>query len=351
MDYLETSHVEQSQFVDLLQCYHIADESALYVFNTENLKSYMTGHSHTSYLSFFYEDYYIMCKEKKNNLPISDSTVIETIKKPIGCISSRTVDFTILKGKKIVCYFLDFICVKRNKQDEFLSRNLIQTHEFRQRTLNLNNTLSNKNSERIAVSIFKKEVDLCKGIVPLVEYDTKMWRIQNEPIKKLPDHFVLIEIGEKNIDLLIDFIEMSKTKYHCFGIAELGNLSGLIQKRILSVYCIQKGNDVYAAYFFRDSRTQYEDKGVMLILCGSIHNSNSADMFYMGFLRSIRAILDQTPIFQVLMIENISHNTIIYERYSATNVHSFGETMAAYYLYNYVVPKQPFQKENIFMVF
>jgi hypothetical protein len=248
------------------------------------------------------------------------------------------------------CYFLDFICVKREKQDKNLSRYLIQTHEFRQRTLALDNANYHSDSKPILASIFKKEGDLCKGIVPLVEYNSKMWKIQNDTLKKLPDHFVLVEIGKENIDIFMDFIEMSEKKYHCFGIAELSNLVGLIQNRLLMIYCIQKAKDIYSAYFFRDSRTQYEDKGAMLILCGCIHNSNSEDMFYMGFLHSVRSILKRTSIFQILMIENISHNNLIYERYNKTNPYSFGENKAAYYLYNYVVPKQPFSHESVFLV-
>ena len=342
-EYLETSETQRKEFVDILQCYYIPDESAIFMFNLETLDAYMTGHSSPSYLSFYKEDYYTTIG---NSALITDSTIIDTLKKPVGCISARSIIFTILNQPKIVCYFLDFICVKREKADKNLSRNLIQTHEFRQRTL----SLEKANNQPILVSIFKKEGDLCKGIVPLVEYVTKIWKIQNESVKMLPEHFVLIEIGKENIDLLMDFVEMSQSKYDCFGIAEFTNLRGLLQNRVLMVYCIQKAKDIYAAYFFRDSRTQYEDKGALLVLSGSIHNSNSQDMFYMGFLQAIRATLKRTPIFNMLMIENISHNTLLYERYSQTNIHSFGENIAAYYLYNYVVPKQPFSKEKIFMV-
>ena len=116
------------------------------------------------------------------------------------------------------------------------------------------------------------------------------------------------------------------------------------------VYCIQKAKDVYAAYFFRDSRTQYDGKGVMLSLCSSINNSNSLELFYMGFLQSLRMLLKKTPILRLLMIENISHNSLIYERYGL-NATSYDSSISAYYLYNYVVPKQPFIKNSVFMVF
>ena len=266
VEYLEATDSQKNEFVDLLQCYYIPDENALFVFNLDNLDAYMTGHSYPSYLSFYKEDFYTTVGKSPI---ITDSTVIDTLKKPIGCISARTIDIKFLEDISIKAYFWEFICIKREKADKYLSRQLIQTQEFRQRQRNMDFILSSKDPYEtpISASIFKKEVDLCEGIVSLVEYDTKMFMIKNEPLKKLPPHFVLIEIGGENIDLLIDFLEISKTKFEVFGLTEIGNLVGLIQKRLLMVYCIQKAKDIYSAYFFRDSRTQYDGKGVMLSLC------------------------------------------------------------------------------------
>ena len=339
VEYLEASDSQKKEFVDLVQCHYIPDESALFVFNLENLDAYMTGHSSPSYLSFYKGDFH------------ENSTELSILKKPIGCISARTIDILFLNEPSMKVYFWEYICTKREKSDKYLSRQLIQTQEFRQRQRNMDFILTPNIEEKpISVSIFKKEVDLCQGIVPLVEYETKLFIIKNEPLKKLPPHFVLIEIGGENIDLLVDFLEISKTKFEVFGLSEIGNLVGLIQKRLLMVYCIQKAKDVYAAYFFRDSRTQYDGKGVMLSLCSSINNSNSLELFYMGFLQSLRMLLKKTPIFRLLMIENISHNSLIYERYGL-NATSYDSSISAYYLYNYVVPKQPFIKNSVFMVF
>jgi hypothetical protein len=347
VEYLEATDSQKKDFINLLQCYYIPDENALFVFNLENLDAYMTGHSYPSYLSFYKEDFYTTVGK---NPIITDSTVIDTLKKPVGCISARTIDILFSKEQYMKAYYWEFICIKREKADKYLSRQLIQTQEYRQRQQNMDFILASRDPYEtpISASIFKKEVDLCEGIVSLVEYDTKICVIRNEPLKKLPPHFVLIEIGGENIDLLIDFLEISKTNFEVFGLAEISNLVGLIQKRLLMVYCIQKAKDVYAAYFFRDSRTQYDGKGVMICLCGSINNCNSLDLFYMGFLQSLRAILKKIPLFQLLSIENISNSSIIYERYGGELV---GNYKSAYYLYNYVVPKQPFLSGTVFLVF
>jgi hypothetical protein len=145
-------------------------------------------------------------------------------------------------------------------------------------------------------------------------------------------------------------LEKIRNKYTIFGIPELTNLSELIHTGILKVYIIQRGQEIYSAYFFRDSRTEYEEKGALLILCGSIKNTSSADLFYMGFLRALRDILKNNPIFKIIMIESIS-NKLIYEKYKRENNEFLGENPSGYYLYNYIYPGQPLQSESCFLIF
>jgi hypothetical protein len=320
----------------------------------------MTGHSAKSLVSLYYEDAFIpLPKTLVNNPLVTDTTLIDIIQKPIGCICSRTVDIWI-SDKKLVAYYFDFITVNREKPD--ISRYLIQTQEYNQRRLSLdeeksknsslNKNQSNNNTESgaIQISIFKKESGSSPGIVPLVSYESGMWYILNEKIRRLPPHFILVQIHRRNIQLLIDFLEKVRNKYTIFGIPELTNLSELIHTGILKVYIIQKGQEIYSAYFFRDSRTEYEEKGALLILCGSIKNTNFADLFYMGFLRALRDILKNNPIFKIIMIESIS-NKVIYEKYKRANNGFLGENPSGYYLYNYIYPGQPLQSESCFLVF
>lgn len=348
LNYLECSDSQKKDFVNLLQCYYIPDESSLFVFHLNNLDAYMTGHLEPCYLSFYNEDFYVSVQKTPF---VNDSTVIQKMKKPVGCISARTVTF-YFSNHPIKMYFWDFICINREKTNKNLSRNLIQTQEYRQRQYNMDSILRSdaKNEMPIQASIFKKEVNLCEGIVPLVTYTTELFYIKNEKIKKLPDHFVLIEINKKNIDILLDFLEILKTKFTIFGICETPNLVGLIENNLLMVYCIQYGKEIYSAYFFRDARIQYDGKGSLLHFCGSIHNSNSYILFYDGFLQCLKSIFKEKHFFSLLCIENISHNFLIYENYKK-NHSSLGISNSAYYLYNYVVPKQPFSKEDVFIVF
>jgi len=314
----------------------------------------MTGQSISSFISFYYEDAFeVLPASLTLNPLITDTTIIDVIKKPVALITSRMIEVWISEIKYPV-YFIDFITVNREKVDKGISRELIQTHEYIQRRQSLDNQNINKDTSAIQISLFKKEVDLCKGIVPLVVYESSIFYIhngpKNDPIKKFPPHFILVEIHRRNIQLLADFLETVKSKYRCFGISEIPNLAGFIEKGILRIYLLQKGAEIYSAYFFRDSRSVFEDRGALLILAGSIKNTNSAELFYTGFLRSLREILKKTPIFRIIMIERISQNIQIYNEFKKTK-EEIGENSAAYYLYNFIVPGQTFSRENCFLVF
>jgi len=345
--YLEIDEIQKKYAVNLIQSFTIPDESAIHMFHLDNLDKYMTGQSYSSYISFYYQDTFdILPKKITPNPFITDSTFIERIQKPIGCITSRLVELWIT-GIKYPMYFLDFIILHREKVERGLSRELIQTHEYRQRQQSLDDITKEKPA--IQISIFKKEVDLCKGIVPLIQYESSMFFIRNDKISALPPHFILVEIHRRNIQLLWDFLETIRPKYKCFGMPELPNLTGLVHSGILRIYLLQKGSKIYSVYFFRDSRTEFENKGALLVLIASIQNTHSDDLFYTGFLWSLNKILKKTPIFKLLLIERISQNPRIYERYNSAN--EIGEISAAYYLYNFIIPQQPFLREEVLLCF
>lgn len=354
--YLDLSEIQKKQVVDLIQSYSIPDESAIHMFHLGNLDTYMTGQTYSSYISLYFEEVCIPLPRSLTMDPlITDQTTIDIVQKPVGCITSRAVDLFFNSNNKTTAYFLDFITVNREKSELNIniSRELIHTHEYNQRKKDMNTYMIQKNKPPIQISLFKKETSLSEGIVPLVSYISTIVYIRNERIRKLPPHFILVPIHRRNIQILIDFLEISKTQFQCFGIAETQNLSSIIHGGILKVFVIQKGKEVYSAYFFRDSRTQFDGgtEGALLILCGSIRNTKSGDLFYMGFLHSLRNILRETTIFKILLIEGISQNREIRERYIGESGNIIGENPSAYYLYNYVCPKQSFSPESCFMVF
>lgn len=333
--FVNATDEQKKQFVDLLQCYYLSSENSIFVFHLENLETYFSGHMFSSYLSFYIEKYY-----NKNN------TDIVVAKKPAACISSRSGHIHAF-GHTTNIYYIDFICVERGKNFATFSRNIMQTHIYKQQFLDKLEDIKNP----IMVSLFRRDIELLCGIVPLTRFLTRYYRLSNNINyyfeEKLPEHFVLIEIGSTNMNLLLDFLVKQRTRFSIFSITDITNLEGMILSGVLYVYCLKKMDEIYGVYIFRDTRTQYDDIGGMLQLCCSIMNTTSTDLFTVGLLHSVGTIIKKMPVYKVIMMDEISDNMFIV----MNGLTQIMEHWTAYYLYNMVVPYSPVRSSQVFILF
>jgi hypothetical protein len=216
---------------------------------------------------------------------------------------------------------------------------LIQTQEYNQRRLNPD----------IKISIFKKEIELCRGIVPLVEYTTYTFYLRPLQIPTMPKGAHIVRIIKPNIDLLINFLETIKTasKFDVYCITDVSVLSNLIESGQMYVYCLKYVEDIILGYyFFRNANIQYEDlvEGAddcdTLQFIGSFNNTGKedTDVFYWGFIHAYQDILKIHKPFKMMLFECISHNDKILEKW-LDRFHIVLEHKTAYYLYNFVFPK------------
>jgi hypothetical protein len=102
------------------------------------------------------------------------------------------------------------------------------------------------------------------------------------------------------------------------------------------LYCLQKGDHVYGVYVFRNAQTHYEDiEGDTLELAASIQNSESADLFFRGFVFSLREIRKENRQYKMAAISSLGHNRGLLAKWREYH-HSVVESPCALYLYNYV---------------
>jgi hypothetical protein len=370
----ESSETLCKQYIELLQSHYIESDRILVTLNEENLSAYFVGHNHPSYLSFYNEKRYMYegsqtpsttsaefhrfpttivsgnLQTPSNNVSgnlqtpsnnVSENLQISVIDYPVGCMSSRPINILMESTvpDKVVshirAFFWDFICIHREHRPKKIVRNLIQTHEYNQRIRNPD----------ISVSLFKKEIDLCEGIVPLTTYTSYTFYLRNIKVPPLPPHFSIIRIFKDNLDILSDFLYMmthsDKRLFAFCAIPDTGSLTSLIHSKNLYVYCLKRGEHVYGMYFVKDAKTRYEDlDGGTLQCIGSVMNSNSASLFAHGFAHSIREILKLDKTFKMLIIDDNSHNSTILWKWREKHNIVF-ETPTAYYLYNFVYPGSP----------
>jgi len=248
-------------------------------------------------------------------------------------------------------YYWDYICAdqEHDPRDYNISRRLIQTHEYNQRTKN----------PLIKVSLFKKEINLSEGIVPLIQYKTYSFALTRQRIDRLPAHTHIQHIVKSNIHVLLDFLDgLSKNlQNHPFaflGISDLGVLLNLIVSNQLYCFCLKYKKDILGYYFFKNANIQYEDlSGIhdsdTLHFIASYNNCPATNIFILGYLHAIKHILKLKKTFKMLLFDGISHNSAILPSWKMANP-TLVETDCAYYLYNMCFPCGKFAPDKTFII-
>ncbi len=373
--FLDMTPEKIDEMIDLLQCHYIGSEHILNVMDRDTMTQYLTGHTYPAYVSLYLEDQLVL--HSKTNIldtepePIgSISSTSKIVNQPmvIGSMTSRPV--RIFVGHNMTeetTYFWDFICDHRNFKSRHISRYLIQTHLHKQQFA----------SSEIKTGIFRKEAILCDGIVPLVKYNMSTFLLQKIRPPKLPAHFTVVRILNENVDILSDFlyglthlgqqVRTQSTAFFSFcAFPELGSLITLVKQQIWYVYALKRGEHIYGMYFFKDSKTIYEDvhhgkdySGKQIECIASVCNMelNMHNLFFMGVLHALRDITkysSSTKIksggnFRIITFSHLGHNHLLLEKWRWKYTPLF-EIPCAYYAYNMIVSGMPIDKRQCFII-
>lgn len=345
--YINIDDNKKKQLLDMIQCYYINTDRIMHTIDKKSLNAYFIGQTESSFISTYCQKLYDQVID-----PSFGSQII-TRHNPIGCITSRKLNFWHINKKnngqnytELPVYYIDFLCVGRIKESVDIYRKLLQSHEYNQRIEN----------PSILCSLIKKEIELFQGIIPLVNYNTYTYKLRDHKISTLPKHYYIVQINIKNLDLYIDFFYnnndyCSKTRlYDIMIFPDIGNIEEMIKNNILYIYCLKSKENIYGFYFFKDSRLYYEDVECnTLLFLSSVMNCLSPDIFYTGYLNSIKEILKLDNSFNMLLFEDIGHNNIIMEYWNKKYTPIF-TNKTAYYLYNYIYPGSPHRSPRVFIL-
>jgi hypothetical protein len=344
VEYLEMPTEKKMEMVDLLQCHYICDESAIFIFHLENLEAYHSGHVFPSLCSFYYGTMNVLVGGAGGGGAGGGAGDISSILRMDACISSRSIQFKYFSASTNAStnsidfdlYFMDFICLRRDF-DVTISRKLMATHCWR--TLGGGAGDSGGAGGGIRGAIFRKEGEAFPGICPFLSFKSFFYDIHGGFARPLlPVHFILVSIHAKNAALLTDFLLDFDNGLLCMS--SIGNLMELVRKRMLFIYMICRADEAFCLYIFRDTRTQYDkrgdDGGALLQFVGSLHKSNSRELFYRGFMNALHDILSSGfgKNFRYLMADNVGDNGIIVSDLREP----FDTVDVNYYGYNLVVP-------------
>lgn len=302
--YTRLNERQTVHIVNFIQQHYLTNGTNRFSPKRENIMPYFEGHNDKTFFSLFTEDELLLHNQ---------DTIDE--KRLVGIITSRPVRISFVKGESLQAYYVDYLCVDQTRRKRGYTQKLIKTHEYGQRHLNPN----------ISISLFKREDEL-SHLVPLTIYKTYGYPYPNTNERKLNPVYKMVQIGASNYRLLHEFIEQ-QTQFEIRIQADVANTLALLQTGNLFLYAVTLNNHVVCAYFFRKSCV-FVDAGREVLSCFASINGDDS-VFVDGFYKCLYLLSNS---FGYLAIEDISNNDELIATMGQPEIVS----PTAYYFHNYV---------------
>lgn len=347
-EFLDLDEDEHDNIIDFIQSHYIESDKVLTMINKEDMKKDFIGYSNPSFISFYYDKQFIYNTQNVN----SQYPIIEENDILGGVMTSRAVKIYLNYPTKHqqYLYYWDYLCVHREYANKYIGRNLIQNHEKHQRFHN----------KDIASSLFKREINLCDGVVPLVQYNVFTFPLEKSkkpPLKK----YTVERIIDNNVNHIFDFLyhvtHSNNSGFQLCIFPEVQVLDGLIQNQRIFVFCLKQQSKIIGFYFFKNPKICYdvnEERNVLenigSVLVENDNNQNTQSLFFAGLLHAIYEMqhLFSTK-FKLISFYQIMNNEILIERWNWKYTPMM-VTQSAYYLYNAVFPNMPYHPKNCFIL-
>lgn len=326
--FLDLTEEERAVLLDTIQCHYIPSEDVTYTLRMEDLTVLCSHHVTAPCWVSVYRD--------PNILLESDAAAI------LGAVVAYPVRFVFRDSSPIEhLYYWDFVVMHRDVGQRHVDsiRTLLQTHEANQRR---------ESGKHVSCSLFRKDVDLSEGIVPLVKFTVHRFRLAKIKKPPLPVPYTVRQIQHAHLlmDILYDL-----SKGHTFDVLifpELTALQARIESNQWFVFTLQSKDTVVALYVFRDTKMAVDDETVLELVASSSSLPGgiiASTHFFAGFLHALHDVVLITQTSGILDIPNVGHNRSILDtftwKYTPQSRHE-----AAFYLYNMVCPGMPLHPEN-----
>lgn len=341
-EFLDLSDSTIDKTVQFIQEHYIESDKVLTMITKENLIHDFVGYSNPSYISFYFDKKYEYDTNQEDSLPTFKINNIL-----VGLMTSRAIKIYLTQHNfEEYAYFWDHICTHRDFQNKFLGRNLIQCHERYQRM----------NNKEIPISLFKREINLCDGVIPLCVYNVHTYPLEH--IKKPPmKHYTVERVIHNNVAILFDFLynithNVLQMPFCVCIFPETNVLDGLIQNGKIIVYALKYKSKILGMYFFKDPKICYdtnEDRNILECI-GSLLIHNNETLFFGGLLHAIYDIQQNAATkYKLIAFYDVMHNDQIIDRWK-WKYNPICVTQTAYYVYNAVFPNMPYNAKQCFVL-
>ena len=320
------------QIVILIQLNYLRNNENTFTPQKNNIVPYFIGHSAPTFWSYYTEEELLI--DNKNSTTIKENRII-------GVITSRPLHVKINNRRKDASfdvYYVDYLCVNRNKRKQNIAPQLIQTHEY-------NHSHENRN---ISVSLFKREEELT-GIIPLTVYKTYCFPMKKWGQPPLLEARLSLLTGDKqNMYYLYNFINKTTNKWDILICPEISNVIELVTTQNLFIKMLVIDGEIEAAYLFRKTCTFIKKDEEVISCIASIKGTHiSIKEFINGFKLALWSIIKTHNNFKYLIAEDVSDNAIIISNLSI-KTHPLAISPTAYFFYNFAY--SPFKSEKCLII-
>ena len=314
----DISQTVLKEFVTLVRLNYLRNNDNTFTPTIENIVPYFVGHNAKSFYSFYWEKNILL--DNKHNTTIED-------KKLIGVMTSRPLHVEIIgtRNETFDVYYVDYLCVSRNKRKNGIAPQIIQTHEYNQSHTN----------KKICISLFKREEELT-GIIPLTVYKTYCFDIKKWTTPcNLSARISLLTGDKQNMYYLYNFIKETNAKWHITIIPEISNIIELAITHNIFIKMLIADANIEAIYIFKKTCTYIEKNKEIISCIASINGPNLQQCdFIQGFKCALWSIIKDNSNFKYLIVEDISDNKCIIQNL-CINTHPLIVSPTAYFFYNF----------------
>jgi len=345
--YHDITNLEKQTLVHFLQANYISSESVLHMISATTLDQQMTGFMQSPAVSIYFDYDYTTSADPPTDPPTDPlEQALEALQqirctpRIQGCMLSTQIilyDPAAAAPTTTPLYYWNYICTKRtsvesNKQ----TQQLIQTHDYNIRLFDNRGTL------------FKKEIFLCEGVVPLLQYRSYSYIIAPRfQLRPLSPFITIHQLRKSDVGTMITCLTLSKKRYI---LPEIGNIYALIDNHELFVFSLKHRDEIYGMYFVKNANMHYDGieggdigahAGNAIQLVASVKQVYSDELFVLGWEHVLQTLLKIRNTYRVLLVDEMADNGVILG--SLNRSLAFQSNVAAYYLYNYAMYGMPFQ--------
>ena len=302
-------------FAEFIKDNYMPKENEKYTPTNESINAYLESHNDKVYLSLNY----------KNRL--------SPYKKIISCMTSRPLECYI-NNNVFPLNYVDYLCVDLKERKKGLAPVTIYSHTVKHSVM--------KNGPHIW--FFKREGEGTL-IVPLMVYKTYFYDISRWDKNVIFDqpNINVYNIHSQNDNHYLFLVRKLRESFDCVIHPSLSNVVSLCDKKELFIFILTVEKEDKAMYIFRDPHVTYTNRTSIELVC-SFNDNITKELFTLGFFNCINQINKSKP-FDVLLIENTSHNNQILETINI-RYQSSSESLTSYYFYNYA--SLPILSNNVF---